>query len=103
MQETEIDEGIGYTGFKEALSLLFTFTTQVTTEELSLASCPGYVSAEDVPALVDSPSQTSSLKDGFAVRIQDITGASEEKPAEAEEPSADEPAESEESAKPEGE
>jgi len=42
--------------------------------------CTGLVSAEDVKALVSSPTQDSSLKDGFAVISNDIASASSRHP-----------------------
>jgi molybdopterin molybdotransferase len=82
MEEKEIDEGIGYTGFEEALTLVYANTGPVATDKLPIISCPGYVSAENVPALVDSPPYNASLKDGFAVKSQDITKASPQHPVE---------------------
>ena len=77
MEIPEVDEGVGYAGFEEARALILGNTAPVATEELPLASCPGHVSAEDVFAVVDSPSNDSSLKDGFAVRSDDVLGTSD--------------------------
>jgi molybdopterin molybdotransferase len=82
MEEKEIDEGIGYTGFEEALTLVYANTGPVATDKLPIISCPGYVSAENVHALVDSPPYNASLKDGFAVKSQDINDASPRHPIE---------------------
>jgi molybdopterin molybdotransferase len=82
MIESELDEGTDYTGFAEALSMVLAKTRPVATEELPLASCPGYVSATDVHALVDNPPAATSLKDGFAVRSRDVIQAAPQSPVE---------------------
>lgn len=82
MTEPEIDEGIGYAGFEEALALVRANTEPIGIIELPLASCPGYVVAETAYALVDSPRQDTSLKDGFAVRASDVAAACPERPSE---------------------
>jgi molybdopterin molybdotransferase len=69
-----------YVGLAEALSLVGANTGPLPAQELSLSSCPGYVSAEDVHSAVTSPQRPSSLKDGFAVRSQDVTSARAERP-----------------------
>jgi len=80
MINTEIDEGVQYIGYKEALALILANTNPVKTECLSLACCTGYVSAEDVIALVNSPTDNVSLKDGFAVKAHDVVNASPQTP-----------------------
>lgn len=80
MQDKEIDNGTEYTGFEEALDLVRSNMQPLTIEELPLISCSGLVSAENVKALVSSPTQDSSLKDGFAVISDDITNASSRNP-----------------------
>ena len=80
MQDKEIDIGEEYTGFEEALNLVRSNTCPVTIDELPLTLCTGLVSAADVKALVSSPMQDSSLKDGFAVISDDITNASSRHP-----------------------
>lgn len=80
MRNTEIDEGTDYIGYKDALALILANTNPVKTEYLSLASCTGYVSAEDVVALVNSPTGNVSLKDGFAVKSHDLANASPQQP-----------------------
>jgi molybdopterin molybdotransferase len=69
-----------YIGLGAALSLVQANTGPLPGQELPLSSCPGYVSAEDVRSAVTSPQRPSSLKDGFAVRSQDIMSASAERP-----------------------
>lgn len=71
-----------YVGLAEALSLVRANAGPLPAQELSLSSCPGYVSAEDVRSAVTSPRRPSSLRDGFAVRSQDVMSASAERPVE---------------------
>jgi molybdopterin molybdotransferase len=80
MQDKEIDIGEEYTGFEEALDLVRSNTCPVTINELPLTLCTDLVSAEDVKALISSPTQNSSLKDGFAVISNDIANASSRHP-----------------------
>lgn len=49
-------------------------------ETLPLLEAVGRIPAQDLPALVDSPSADASLKDGFAVQAQDIAAASQDAP-----------------------
>ncbi|OGO19913.1 MAG: hypothetical protein A2144_12760 [Chloroflexi bacterium RBG_16_50_9] len=78
---TEIDEGAGYIGYQEAFNLVGTNVKKVGIEEMPLALCTGRVAAEDLVALVSYPSVDVSLKDGFAVRSQDVANASRQHPA----------------------
>jgi molybdopterin molybdotransferase len=48
--------------------------------ELSLADAHGLVLAEDVTASTPLPSFDNSAMDGYAVRVEDVAGASEEHP-----------------------
>jgi molybdopterin molybdotransferase len=80
MQDKEIDIGEEYTGFGEALDLVRLNTRIGNIDELSLSLCSGFISAENVKALISSPRQDSSLKDGFAVISNDITHASSHHP-----------------------
>ncbi len=77
---TEIDEGAGYVGYREALSLVHTNVRPVGVEEAYLDTCAGRVVAEDLTALVSYPSCDVSLKDGFAVRSGDMAGATVQQP-----------------------
>jgi molybdopterin molybdotransferase len=72
----EIDEGIGYVGYREALDLVSANVRPVGVEELSLDAGVGRIAAGDVVARISYPSADVSLKDGFAVKSQDVTGAS---------------------------
>ncbi len=50
------------------------------TQEIDVSNSLGRVLSEDVVSLVDSPPIDSSLKDGFALRAQDIETASYKRP-----------------------
>ncbi len=76
MSQREIDDGASYIGYKEALALVQSNIYAAGIKRLPLAACPGYISAEKVIALVDSPTSDVSLKDGFAVKVADVSGAS---------------------------
>ncbi|MBN2076614.1 MAG: molybdopterin molybdotransferase MoeA [Dehalococcoidales bacterium] len=80
MQDKEIDTGTEYTGFEEALDQVRSNTWPENVDELSLTLCSGLVSAGEVKALVSSPTQNSSLKDGFAVISNDIKNSSSRHP-----------------------
>jgi molybdopterin molybdotransferase len=76
----EIDEGIGYVGYREAFDLISSNVRTVGVEELALDSSVGRIVAEDVIARISYPSVDVSLKDGFAVGSQDVAGASVRRP-----------------------
>ena len=80
MTKQEIDEGKEYIGYEKALALVLSSTDYFKVDSLPLTSCVGYVAAENVVALVDSPTSDVSLKDGFAVKICGIAGASPRHP-----------------------
>ena len=80
MRHREIDEGTGYIGFDDALRTVLAGTSPVKTTVLPLALCTGYVSADDAFALVNSPTDNVSLKDGFAVKAHDVENASPQHP-----------------------
>ena len=82
MIEPEIDEGIGYIGFEEAIAIVRDNAGPVGVQELPLVSCPGYVSSQAVHAHVDSPYLDASLKDGFAVKSRDVADVTPERPVE---------------------
>jgi molybdopterin molybdotransferase len=71
-----------FIGFDEALELTLANVSAGRAEELPLDQLTGKILAEDIIAKVDSPSSTSSRKDGFAVVSKDLAGASEENPVE---------------------
>jgi molybdopterin molybdotransferase len=80
MAHLEIDEGAEYIGYKHALALILSNTRCRRIESLPLASCAGYITSENIVALVDSPTDDVSLKDGFAVKACDVADASPQHP-----------------------
>ncbi len=67
-------------GYQEALKRTLEHITPLAAEEISLVESTGYVLANDVYSLVDSPSIDASLKDGFAVRSSEIAAATPANP-----------------------
>lgn len=67
-------------GFQEALELTLANVAPGHIEELSLLDAVGGILADDVIATVDSPSVSSSRKDGYAVIPEDLKAASPEAP-----------------------
>ncbi len=73
---TEIDEGTDYVGYREALNLVYSNIQPVGVEEIPLDLCVGRVVAGELVALESYPSGDVSLKDGFAVKSEDVAAAS---------------------------
>ena len=73
---TEIDEGSSYIGYMEAFNLVCSNLQPVGVEETSLDSCVGRILSDDLVALISYPSMDISLKDGFAVRSEEVSAAS---------------------------
>jgi len=69
-----------FISFEEALDLTLANVSAGETEMLPLDQLTGKILTEDLVARVDSPSSTSSRKDGYAVISSDLTGATEENP-----------------------
>ena len=67
-------------GLEEALSLTLTHIAPLPTENVDLIDCVDRIAASDLFAGVDSPSTDAALKDGYAVRCSDISGASSKNP-----------------------
>jgi len=67
-------------GFSEALRLTMVHASTIGTEVISVVKAAGRVAAQDIPAVIDSPSVDASLKDGYAVISNDISDASIDKP-----------------------
>lgn len=65
-------------GLEQALELTLRRTCRLTTESVDLLNSVDRIAAEDLTAKVDSPSVDASLKDGYAVRSQDVASASPE-------------------------
>jgi molybdopterin molybdotransferase len=76
----EIDEGIGYVGYKEAFDLVDANVRPAAVEEITLDAAVGRIAAADIAARVSYPAVDVSLKDGFAVRSEDVAGASALRP-----------------------
>ena len=66
-------------GLKEALSLTFQAIGTLPPVHMPVHEAGGFVAAKDIKAVVDCPSATSSLRDGYAVVSADIAPASPEK------------------------
>ena len=62
--------------YSEALSLTFANVSRLGSELIPLLDSVGRTAAEDVAALVDSPSVDASIKDGYAVLSNDVEHAS---------------------------
>ena len=69
-----------FISFDEALDLTLANVAPGETEVLPLDQLTGKIMAEDIVAKVDSPSVTTSRKDGYAVRSSDLAGATRENP-----------------------
>ncbi|MBC2716063.1 MAG: molybdopterin molybdotransferase MoeA [Desulfobacteraceae bacterium] len=67
-------------GFHEAMRLSMTHSGTIGAETISVLKAAGRVVAQDVLAVVDSPSVDASLKDGYAVVSGDIVDASKDNP-----------------------
>lgn len=71
------NEAIGY---QEALGRVLGCISPIGSGPARIGECAGRVASEDLYARVDSPSVDASLKDGYAVRSQEILKASPENP-----------------------
>ncbi|RMA97519.1 molybdopterin molybdotransferase MoeA [Hydrogenothermus marinus] len=67
--------------YKEALDIVIKNTKQLGFEKVFLKDALGRILAEDIVADRDNPPADNSGMDGFAVRYEDIKGATEENPA----------------------
>ncbi len=67
--------------YKEALEIVLENTKKIGLEKKTLTEVLGRVLAEDIIADRDNPPADNSGMDGFAVRYEDIKGATEENPA----------------------
>jgi molybdopterin molybdotransferase len=77
---SEIDEGTGYIGYREAFDLITSHIRPLGEEEISLDAGVGRIAAKDIVARASYPSADVSLKDGFAVKSADVSGASARRP-----------------------
>ena len=71
-----------YIGYRKAYQKTLAHIRPLPTTELLIEDCEGYIAAEDVVARVDSPSVSTSLKDGYALRAKDMTVSEDGQPAE---------------------
>ncbi|MBF0469065.1 MAG: molybdopterin molybdotransferase MoeA [Desulfamplus sp.] len=67
-------------GFDEAFKKTVDTIIPLGTETVALSKCPGRIASAALLSKVDSPSIDASLKDGYAVKSQDIIYANERKP-----------------------
>ncbi|EDP72964.1 molybdenum cofactor biosynthesis protein A, partial [Hydrogenivirga sp. 128-5-R1-1] len=67
--------------YKEALEKVINHTKTLGIEKVFINQAIGRILAEDVTADRDNPPADNSGMDGFAVRYEDIKGATEEEPA----------------------
>ncbi len=66
--------------FKEAVEITINSINPLPAEDIPIERLVGRVAAEDIFSLIDCPSNDVSLKDGYAVKSEDIEMASEESP-----------------------
>jgi molybdopterin molybdotransferase len=71
-----------FISFDEALDLTLAHVSPGEAEVLPLDQLTGKILAQDIAAKVDSPSVTTSCKDGYAIVSSDLSEATSEKPAE---------------------
>ena len=76
----EIDEGADYVGYREAMDTIGANVWPIGDEEVSLAEGAGRIAAVDIEAQVSYPSQNVSLKDGYAVKSENVASAENSKP-----------------------
>jgi molybdopterin molybdotransferase len=79
-KSNEMDEGTCYIGYEEAFNLVCSNLQSVGVEDIPLDSCVGRIVSEDLAALISYPSTDVSLKDGFAVRSEEVSAASMHRP-----------------------
>ncbi len=66
--------------FKEAIEITVNSIEPLPVEDITIGRLVGRVAAEDMFSLINSPSNDVSLKDGYAVKYEDIKMASAESP-----------------------
>lgn len=76
MKTPEIDDGKDYTSFDEAFSIVCHNMDRVDCEEISIDRCVNHIVAEDLMAITSCPPKDVSLKDGFAIKSDNIEKAS---------------------------
>ena len=70
-----------YIGYREAYLKTMETIRPLPSIPCRIADCEGYIAAEDIMARADSPSVSTSLKDGYAVRAEDMAVAADGRPA----------------------
>ncbi len=70
-----------YIGFREAYQKTMASIRPLPSTRCRISDCEGYIAAEDIVARADSPSVSTSLKDGYAVRAEDMAAADGGRPA----------------------
>jgi molybdopterin molybdotransferase len=80
IENNEIDEGIGYIGYREAFNIITAHAGSGRVEQLPLASSVGRIAAIDITAEVSYPTADVSLKDGYAVVSEDVEKATARRP-----------------------
>ncbi|MBW1696837.1 MAG: molybdopterin molybdotransferase MoeA [Deltaproteobacteria bacterium] len=73
-----------FIGYPEALKLTLSHITPLQPRAMAFSECTDHISGEDLRARVDVPSVDVSLKDGYAVRSEDVAKASAQSPVELE-------------------
>ncbi len=66
--------------YNQAYQLTIESIRSLETETVELLAAAGRIAAQDLHALIDSPSVDVSLKDGYAIQAQDIQTASPQNP-----------------------
>jgi molybdopterin molybdotransferase len=77
---TEIDDGLDYVGYQEAFRLVVSNVKTVGTEEMPLDACVCRNLSENLVSRVSYPSNDVSLKDGYAVRSENVAAACARRP-----------------------
>ncbi len=67
-------------GLDEALALTLDYIRPLPPETTALVDAVDRIAAQELGALVDSPSVDASLKDGYAVLAREVAGAGPERP-----------------------
>ena len=60
-------------GFETALQLTFKAINPLRSETVPISDAVGFVTAEEVVALIDTPSANISLRDGYAIQAADVS------------------------------
>ncbi|QTA90935.1 molybdopterin molybdotransferase MoeA [Desulfonema magnum] len=68
----------GVTGYEEALKMTLETISPLGRDQVDLPECTDRIIADDLYALVNSPSIDASMKDGYAVRSDEIEQATHE-------------------------